>query len=247
MNRKLAFAGGILGLFLFWKLLSLRIGSPILLPPPEEAFRQLGRLLRTEDFWRALGATTLRSLYGFTVSFLLGVLTGTLAGLVPPFRAFFRPALTVLRTIPVLALILLAMLWFVTDLVPVFVCFLMVYPLIFANVLEGILRVDVKLLEMSRIYGLGFFPRLFHILLPSLVPYLAAAANAGLGMAWKVTIAAEVLAQPARAVGTGIQWAQLNLETGEVLAWTAAAILLSGLSEGILGLVSRRLAARRSL
>ncbi|MBI9104731.1 MAG: ABC transporter permease subunit [Spirochaetales bacterium] len=235
LSRKLFFTGGILFFILGWKFLSVRIGSDILLPSPESSFHKLIEIGTAPSFWEALGATTLRSLYGFFISYMAGIIAGSMAGILPQFRAFISPMLTILRTIPVLALILLAMLWFVTDLVPVFVCFLMVFPITFSNVLEGVVQVDSKLLQMGELYGLGTGQRFFHIILPSMTPFLLAGANAGLGMAWKVTIAAEVLSQPKRAVGSGIQWAQMNLETGEVLAWTAAAILLSGMSELVLG------------
>ncbi len=247
LSRKLYYVGGVI-LFLFvWKILSTGIGSEILLPSPEAAFIRLLRIGGTAGFWQALGATTLRSLYGFIISYLAGIIAGSVAGIFPSFRAFIKPLLTILRTIPVLALILLAMLWFVTDLVPVFVCFLMVFPLTFANVLEGVLQVDSGLLQMGRIYGLTGIQQFFHITLPSMTPFLIAGANAGLGMAWKVTIAAEVLCQPRKAVGSGIQWAQMSLETSEVLAWTAAAIFLCGISEYILSSLSRRFIRRIKL
>ncbi|MBI9103818.1 MAG: ABC transporter permease subunit [Spirochaetales bacterium] len=244
MHRKLYFAGGGVFFLLAWKFLSVKIGSDILLPSPEVSFLKLIEIGATPGFWEALGATTLRSLYGFFISYAAGIILGSLSGIIPQFKAFITPLLTVLKTVPVLALILLAMLWFVTDLVPVFVCFLMVFPITFSSVVEGVVQVDEKLLEMGDIYGLSPIQKFFHIILPSMTPFLIAGANAGLGMAWKVTIAAEVLSQPKRAVGSGIQWAQMNLETGEVLAWTAAAIFLCGASDFLLGLLSKRVIRR---
>ena len=233
LNRKLLYLAGLVLFLTGWKLLSARIGSDILLPSPEAAFRRLTEIGGSSMFWNALGATALRTFYGFAVSFLAGVAAGSLAGIVPGFRSFISPLLTILRTVPILSLILLAMLWFVTDTVPVFVCFMMVFPVVFANVLEGVRQVDSRLLEMGALYGLSPARRFLSITLPSLTPFLLAGADAGIGMAWKVTIAAEVLSQPKLAVGSGIQWAQMSLETSEVLAWTAAAIFLSGLSEFI--------------
>lgn len=245
-RARLFFWAGVIFFLGVWKLAAAGLGSSILLPPPEEVFLKLVTIMRTQAFWQALGATTVRTLRGFAVSFFLGILTAVPAGVFPAFRSFIRPVLTVLRSVPVMSLILLAMLWFVTDTVPVFVCFLMVYPLVFANVLEGVNQADRGLLEMGRVYELTLRERIIHIVVPSLVPYLAAAANAGLGMAWKVTIAAEVLCQPRRAVGTGIQYSQISLETAQVLAWTVSAILLSALGEKLLGGLARSLAAGRT-
>ena len=64
--------------------------------------------------------------------------------------------------------------------------------------------------------------------------------RSGIGVAWKVVIAAEVLCQPVRAVGTGLQFSQMNLETAEVMAWTVMAIILSWLSESALDLIIQK-------
>ena len=64
--------------------------------------------------------------------------------------------------------------------------------------------------------------------------------RAGIGIAWKVVIAAEVLSQPVHAIGTGLQFSQLNLETAEVMAWTVTAVVLSGLSELVLDIFIKR-------
>lgn len=225
---------GVVAFLLAWKLLAESFGMEILLPPPESAFARLFELLPNREFWLTIRATILRAIYGFTLSFLAGLAVGLAAGTHPGFNRFISPILSVLRATPVMSVILLGMLWFVTDLVPVFVTFLMVFPLICANTLEGVVQIDRKLLEMGRLYGLSRLQRLLHILLPSLFPYLIAAANAGFGMAWRVTIAAEVLSQPREAIGTGIRFAQINLEIPEVMAWTVAAVLLSMLTEKLL-------------
>ncbi len=241
----LSFFSGIFFILLIWKAAALGVGSPFLMPPPETAFRRLFEMVPDPGFWRARGATSLRSLYGFCICFSSGVLVGAAAGLFLPFRRLVKPLLSVLRAVPVMSVILLGMLWFVTDLVPVFVTFLMVFPLVCANVLEGVMQIDQRLLEMGKVYRLTSAQRLTHIVFPSLIPFLFAAANAGVGMAWKVTIAAEVLCQPRNAVGTGIQYAQLNLEIPEVMAWTAAAVILSGASETLLGLTEKLFPWRR--
>ncbi len=64
-------------------------------------------------------------------------------------------------------------------------------------------------------------------------------------MTWKVVIAAEVLTVPRRGIGSGMQYAQINLETGEVMAWTAAAILLSGASTLVFNGLLRLMRVRR--
>ena len=72
--------------------------------------------------------------------------------------------------------------------------------------------------------------------LPSLAPFIVSGLRSGLSLAWKVTIAAEVLVQPLRALGTGMQRAKAQLETAELFAWTAAAVLAAAFTDAVLSL-----------
>lgn len=224
----------VLGVLLLWKGLAAMVGAEIILPPPEQAVLKLIALFKTGSFWSAVGCTVIRTGAGFFLSFFLGTAVGIAAGMSPHFYAALRPILQVIRSTPVLAVILLAVMWFTSDAVPVFVAFLMSFPVVCQNVIEGIRNVDRKLLEMAHVYRIEGRDILFHISIPAILPYLTAAATATLGLTWKVVIAAEVLSLPIHAVGTGMQFAQINLEAAEVFAWTIMAILLSFLSDALM-------------
>lgn len=144
-----------------------------------------------------------------------------------------------------MSVILLAFIWFSSGTVPVFAAFLMSFPILFENVFTGVMQTDKKLLEMGQLYRLSPFQQLYHITIPSLVPYLIAGARGTIGMTWKVVIAAEVLTVPRKGIGSGMQFSQINLETGEVMAWTVAAILLSAASQGIFKLLLAIVRKRR--
>ncbi len=239
-NRWAAFAAvGIL--LVVWQLGSLAFGSPIILPSPAETLAALSGLLGSMGFWEAVGATLLRGLAGFLLSALLGMAVGGLAGYSRLARSFVSPFLTVMRSTPVMSVILLALIWFHTDEVPVFVGLLMGFPIVCGNVIEGVHAVDRRLLEMAKAYRVPGPRIVTGIHLPSVFPYLIAGASTALGITWKVVVAAEVLAQPVHAIGSGLALARYRLDTAEVFAWTLVAILLSGASDALLLLVDRRL------
>lgn len=218
-------------LLLIWQIAAILIDAPILLPTPIEAAGKLIGYTTESSFWAALGATALRSLKSFLITIAAGLVTGLAAGLIPLVRSAIQPIITVVRTIPVMSVILLAFIWFSSGSVPVFAAFLMSFPIIFENTCQGVLQTDHKLIEMGKVYGISRKESLFHISIPSLLPFLIAGCRGTIGMTWKVVIAAEVLTVPREGIGSGMQFSQINLETGEVMAWTAAAILLSGLSQ----------------
>jgi NitT/TauT family transport system permease protein len=141
----------------------------------------------------------------------------------------------------VLAIILLALLWFPTETVPIFVAFLMGFPIVTTSVAEGIRSVDRRLLEMAAVFRIDPSRRALYVVLPSILPHLVGGASSALGLSWRVVVASEVLRQPLLGIGTGMQEAKLRLETSRVFAWTLAALILSYSTESGFRWVVRRL------
>jgi NitT/TauT family transport system permease protein len=235
-----------LSFFLIWKAASLGMGNSIILPSPEETLIEALRLMTGADFWPSLSATLARGAAGFAVSLGAGLLVGFPSGRYPAVLRFVKPYLTIIQSTPVLAIILIALIWFRTDIVPVFVSFLMAFPVITASVAEGIRSVEPGLISMARVYRVGRRRMLFGLYLPSVLPFLASGASAALGLCWRVVVAAEVLSQPFLGIGTGLQEAKVRLDTPRVFAWTAAALLISWITDLGFHKILRRLKGRRS-
>jgi NitT/TauT family transport system permease protein len=245
-----AFFTGLLSLVILygvWKVASFLMGSSIILPAPEETAREALRLMSGAEFWRSAGSTLLRGLAGFALSFVLGLAVGFPAGKYPLFAGFIHPYLTIIRSTPVMAIILIAIVWFPTETVPVFAAVLMAFPVITRNVASGVRAVDPGLVEMAKVYRVGKRRVLFRLYCPSLAPFLAAGISSGLGLAWRVVVAAEVLSQPLWGIGTGMQEAKMRLETPRVFAWTAAALLISWITDFGLTRLSSRIGGRGNL
>jgi len=234
LPNKLIFAFSALVLVLVWKLISLIIGADIILPSPETAFKALYQLMMDEGFMDSLLSTLRRGFTGFLLSAAAALIIGIAAGENRIVYSLLKPLLTIIKTVPVLSIVLLAIIWLNTENVPIFVCFLVVFPIISANVIEGIKNVDPHLLEMSKIYRVKKIKVIFQIYLPSLIPYLLAGLSTAAGVTWKAVIAAEVISMPRSAIGTGMQFAQIQLNTADLFAWTIVAIIISSLSESIL-------------
>jgi NitT/TauT family transport system permease protein len=242
--RRLAIGGAsILVLLLVWKLLAVAVGQDIVLPPPERVLGEALALYHTPKFLAALASTFLRGLSAFLLSAFLGATAGFAAGLSPSFEAALAPLLTVIRATPVLALILIALFWFPSGLVPVFAAFLMAFPIMVTSAASGARAVDPRLLEMSRLFRVPRREEFLGLRLPAATPALLAGAKNALGLSWKVVVAGEVLSQPLHALGSGMQDSRVLLETPSVLAWAAASVLLCGLTEWLFGLIAGKAAS----
>ncbi|MFO8063487.1 MAG: ABC transporter permease [Spirochaetota bacterium] len=243
----LSIAAAALVLVAVWKLVSVLVGLEMILPSPEATLGRFMEIAVTPSFGASVSATVARGLSGFGIAAGAGLLFGGAAGLRPTVQNVLQPAVTIIRSTPVVAFILIALIWFDTAFVPVFVTVLMTFPVIYENIVEGIRAVDRRLVELCRAYRVGNRRMWFRLYLPSLFPFLASAGRTALGLTWKVVVAAEVLSIPELGVGSELQEARVMLETPRVFAWTAVAILLSALTDLAFTLLTqkrRRIMAR---
>ncbi len=228
-----------LAALLFWLLawhgIAVAVGKPFLLVTPANAAARLWALAVASPerggFWLSVAATCGRVLAGFVLAVLLGGLLALFSARSALARALFSPLLGVVRATPVASFIILAVVFLPTGRLPVFIAFLMVLPLAYSNLTAGLGALDKRLLEMTRLFRVPRLRTLRLVWLPGLMPYVTAAATAGLGFAWKSAIAAEIIVHPSLSVGKRIWEAKIYFETPDLFAWTAAVVLLSVLLE----------------
>jgi NitT/TauT family transport system permease protein len=239
-KNNLLVLGSVLAIIIIWHVAAVVVGKEILLPGPGLTGKSIFQIMGRESFWQHLSATLIRGIAGFSLSFLVGLVFGVLSGLNRKFEAFFQPWLVLLRSTPSMALILLALIWFKSDSVALFVTFLVVFPIITQNVSEGIQQIDPRLKEMALIYHVSPSRILRQMYLPAILPYIAAGGAAGLGLTWKVMIAAEVIANPRLGIGTQMDAARIFLQTPEVFAWTAVVVSIGLLFDRALEVFIRK-------
>lgn len=230
----------ILLLFAVWKLLSIWVAAEILLPSPEKTLVTLYRIVFEPGFLLLIGHTVARSLIGFFIALIIGLILGIIGGTYKPAFTLLMPLVSVTKATPTMSVILLALIWMHTEIAPILVGFLVIFPMIYTNVVEGIRSIDVKLLEMASIYKIKRKRIIYEIYLPSLSSYLVASATSAMGLNLKVVIAAEVLSQPENCIGTSLYMEQINLNTAGVFAWTIIAILISSIFDYSLNLFHKR-------
>ena len=210
-----------------WQLVCIIVDMELLVVSPLAVLKRLFELAGTAEFWKY----SLGSLGRITEGFLLGSITGTLLAMVCfRFRfakEFFSPAITLIKSTPVASFIILALVWLTGQRVPVFISFLMVLPVVYGNVYQGIGEVDPKLIEMARVYGMSRRRKLGKIYIPSVLPYMMAASRTALGLSWKAGVAAEVIGVTKDSVGRQLYYSKIYLETADLFAWTSVVIIMS--------------------
>lgn len=228
---------------LIWQLLAKRINKPLLLPYPSDVLQRLFTLSGSALFWKCTALSLFRVMLGILYAILLGILFAILTAKLSLFRILLRPLLSVIRSTPVAAFIVLILLWLGRDEVPIVITMLIALPPVWKNLETGILSADPSLLQMGKALGLPLWKRVLYIWIPSVLPHFRSSVQTAIGLGWKAGIAAEILALPTTSVGREIYNANLLLETTDLFAWTLSVVLLSLLIElafsGLLGRLTR--------
>ncbi len=225
---------------LVWQLCWLAVGKDVLVPSPAGVAQRLGQLVCTLPFWQQVGLSLLRILTGYLLALALGAALGALTARSRLADCLLSPALRTVRAIPVASFIILLFVLMNKEHIPTVTSFLMVLPVVWANVDQGVRETDPALLEMARVFRLSPGRVFRHIRLPAVMPFFLAAVRTGMGLAWKAGVAAEVLAAPRLGIGRALYEAKVYLESEELFAWTAVIVAISVLLErGLVRLLGR--------
>jgi NitT/TauT family transport system permease protein len=141
--------------------------------------------------------------------------------------------MSLLKAVPVASFAVIFLIWRGSSFLAMAVCFIVVFPNIYINTLEGIKSADKELLEMAEVFDMPLFNRFLYIYRPALEPFMKSALKVSVGMSWKSGVAAEIIGTPASSIGNAIYMSKIVLDTAGVFAWTAVIICLSSLCEKI--------------
>lgn len=216
---------------LVWQAASVAIGQEILLVSPVSVVWRLLSLAREAVFWRSILFSLRRIALGFLLATFSGVLLAAFSFRFQRIRELLAPLMLTIKATPVASFVILVLIWIPSRNLSVFISFLMVLPILYDNVLTGILSMDTKLLEMAQVFRVPFRRKLRYIYITQVFPFFRAGCTIALGLCWKSGIAAEVIGMPKGSIGERLYQAKIYLDTPDLFAWTLVIILISLLFE----------------
>ena len=138
-----------------WQVLSMIIGSDLLIPSPLNTVSALISLAKTSDFYLSVLTSLLRIITGFALGVLFGFLCGILTAKSNIFKEITAPLMQIIKAVPVASFIILAFFWFDSSILPIFISFLMVVPIIWSSTETALLNIDPKYIEMGEVFRLS--------------------------------------------------------------------------------------------
>jgi NitT/TauT family transport system permease protein len=191
----------ILGFIFIWFLCTdvLRMFPAIILPSPEKVFFTLYEKIYIpvgeEKLFGHLGISLVRILVGTGIALCLAIPLGILMGWYEDLDALSAPIIEVLRPIPPIAWIPLAILWFGIGLgSKVFIIAIGVFFPTLINTYLGVKFVDPLLIKAAQTLGAKDRDILWEVIVPASVPLIVAGVRIGVGLGMMCLVAAELVA-----------------------------------------------------
>ena len=243
MNKKVKYLDILfpfiaLGIILaLWAIVAKISGSEIIFPKLSSTIKALFNLLKEKTFYLSVSNTLLRVLISFAISFAFATALAIISALLRHVGQVVSIMTSIMRAVPTMSIILLALIWLSTFNAPMLVAILVIFPLQYAGILNAILNVDPKLIEMANIYNVPISKQIMKLYFPETRAAVFSTVKSTISLNVKLIIAAEVMAQTRDSMGRQMQQASMYIEMPTLLAWTIVAVVLGLILEGLVKLV----------
>jgi sulfonate transport system permease protein len=223
-----------------WVTVSGRV-KPILLPSPAQVYDAFIALAGSGELAGHLTTSMLRVLEGFTLAAFLGVGLGMSLGVFPLLDELMDGMLQLIRPIPPIAWLPLAILWFgIEEGSKIFIITLGAFFPIFINVLDGIRQTDIKFVELAKVLAVPRSKFVMKVVIPGALPFIMTGLRVGLGYAWMCVVAAE-LSAGMKGIGYMLTDARALAQTDRVLVGMLAIGLIGKVMDSMLSAMERRI------
>lgn len=214
--------------------------NPIILPSPMSIIRCFISLMQDGSLPKNLIISSKRVLTGYAISTILALILGIWIGLSPHFKRMTDLIIQILKPIPPISWIPLVILWFgIGESSKVFLIFIGGFFTILVNVVDGIRRIDIKLVELANAMVIPRMKYILQIVIPYAAPSIFTGLRVGLGQSWMCVVAAELVAASS-GLGYMIMFARQFGQTDVVIVGMLMIGIIGKLMDSMLMVVEKR-------
>jgi NitT/TauT family transport system permease protein len=178
---------------LWWVLVD--VTQSVIFPTPWQVLQAMAELARDGTLFEHIGASLFRVGAGFGLAVVFAIPLGLWMGWVQGAYTTLNPIFQILRPISPIAWIPIAILWFgVGNESPIFLIFISsVFPMIVQTV-SGVHTIERRYLRAAENFGVSRATLFRQVVIPAVLPQVIIGMRIGLGVAWLVVVAAEMIA-----------------------------------------------------
>lgn len=167
----------------------------VIFPTPWKVVTGTIELVKDGTLWMHIGSSLMRVASGFLLAVIVAVPLGLWMGWVKGAFVTLNPLFQILRPISPIAWIPIAILWFgVGNASPIFLIFISsVFPMIVQTTV-GVHTIERRYLRAAENFGVSRATLFRQVVIPAVLPQVLIGMRIGLGVAWLVVVAAEMIA-----------------------------------------------------
>lgn len=183
-------------LIAFWEFVAYRGWiTPYTLPAPSRIVFTLISLIKDFTLFGHIAASIVRVFSGFAIAAISAVILGIVTALSKNLEIYTRIILQVLKPIPPIAWIPIAILWLgIGEASKIFIIFIGAFFPIYINVVDGIKHIDQRFVEVSKVFEIPYIKFIRKVVIPGALPSIITGLRIGLANAWICVVAAEMIA-----------------------------------------------------
>lgn len=224
-DKKSYYVLGILFIFVVWGILSVSFKNDYIVPSIDLTFKALADLFVTKSTYEILGYTLLRLIFSVGVCFILGVLLAVFSSISYRFKAFVKPLIVLLKTLPIAVIIIMLLIMFTKEYAPLYIVGVVVFPIIYEATLAGLENIDSNIRDEIKMLSNNNFTVVRKVYLPLTFPYIMTSIIQSIGLGLKVLVMAEYISQPKYSIGNELVFYINDVSMEYVYAWSIILIV----------------------
>jgi NitT/TauT family transport system permease protein len=234
MKKGLIKTSSIMFIFLIWLIIYEVVSHPLLVPSFSQVLHAWIEMLSHKIYITSFASSFFRLFVSIFFSSLFGICLGILAARFSNVETWIKPYVTILKTVPIISIIIILYILFGYVYAPYIIVFLMVFPLFYQATYQGILGIDQSYLDVFHLETDELGLSVKHVYLPFIRDHVILALYQSFGLGFKVLVTSEFITQTTTSIGNLLYQAKTNLRYDLVFSITIVMILITVAFEVIL-------------
>lgn len=213
-------------LLMIWQCLAMIINKTIIIPYPVDVLKMMIQYAQEPSFYLSMGHTLLRIILGLMISSLIGLGLAFMSYDHRNIEAFLSPVVAFFQSIPQISYIIILLVWFNSRTALMIIIVLMLFPIFYANCLNGLKGIDQDLKDVIILYHHTPLFNIIKVYLPLIRHHINAAIDSCIPLSIKVGVMSEIFVSSAYGIGKELYLARININTTAIFALTFYMVII---------------------
>ncbi len=227
--------------FFLWEMAAIYVNDSLIFPTPTAVGKRFLELIAANEFYIFSFNTCKRVFLGFFTALILSCLSAFFSYKSRLFLHFMKIPVMLMKAVPVAAYIIMLFMLLPSFKIPAVISFIAVFPIIYENIFNSFINRDANVYEMADVFEIKGLKRFVYISLPNSFTSLETGVRLGIGIAFKASVAAEVITISSHTIGESFYNSKIYFDMSGLLAWTIGLIIIAFICEKIFSCMLRYL------